>query len=246
MNETLIAARIVPLIQYFRSHGHATTPIIMTEGTPYGGDWASSTGGNNPPKNIALKAGFDTLVAGGDKLLYYHTTDELFANDLGLGEVANTLVDPTVGGTHLTDLGMRKQASFWSAAIPKVMAAADAERATAAAAGTRSSSEDSPHGTDPSDAYLAKERADSEAYLAEINSMPVAPDGWGAIDHPSLLRAAQLGIDADTAADSESRGGTDRNGGEGGVQGGGSAHLGNAQASTVTVDTATLIMGRRV
>lgn len=72
----------MPLIQYFRTHGHAATPIIMTEGTPYGGDWAANSGGNNLPKNVALKAGFDTLVAAGDKLLYYTTTDELFATDL--------------------------------------------------------------------------------------------------------------------------------------------------------------------
>jgi hypothetical protein len=30
-----IAARAVPLVQYFRTHGHPTTPIVMAEGS----DW---------------------------------------------------------------------------------------------------------------------------------------------------------------------------------------------------------------
>jgi hypothetical protein len=39
--------------------------------------------------------------------------------------VNSIAVDPTVGGTHLTDLGMWKQASYWSAAIPKFEALAE-------------------------------------------------------------------------------------------------------------------------
>jgi hypothetical protein len=114
----------VPLVQYIRAHGHPTTPIILTEGTPYGADWSHLNGtGENDLKNVALATEFAKLVAGGDTHLHYTKTVDIFSDDLGMPSVNNMQVDPTVGGTHLTDLGMRKQAAFWAQAIPKIMAA---------------------------------------------------------------------------------------------------------------------------
>ena len=46
-------------MRYFREHGHATTPIVMSEGTPYGYRWFNEAGDmsrGNPPKNKALGA----------------------------------------------------------------------------------------------------------------------------------------------------------------------------------------------
>ena len=40
-----IANNTAPLVRFFRANGHAATPIILSEGTPYGTDWASPTGG---------------------------------------------------------------------------------------------------------------------------------------------------------------------------------------------------------
>ena len=39
MDGPSIAAAAAPLIKYFRSNGHPTTPIVLAEGTPAGGEW---------------------------------------------------------------------------------------------------------------------------------------------------------------------------------------------------------------
>ena len=144
MDNATIAARTIPLVKYLRAHGHATTPIVISEGTQYGTDWTDGpTVGClgvgpwvacNAPKNLALAAAYAWLVAAGDKFLHYARTAEITASTLGLDRVNNALVDPTVGGTHLTDLGMRKQAAFWATAIPKFKRANAAAVAAAAAA----------------------------------------------------------------------------------------------------------------
>lgn len=76
------------------------------EGTTYGDHWIHPQ--SNDDKRAALKAQYDALVAGGDKNvhLFLNTNDELFASD--------PLVNPTVGGTHPSDLGHREIATFWS------------------------------------------------------------------------------------------------------------------------------------
>ena len=63
MDGPTITKRAIPLIKYLRTHGHPTTPIVLSEGTPYGTDWAndkSAPHGGNAPKNIALAAAFGT------------------------------------------------------------------------------------------------------------------------------------------------------------------------------------------
>jgi hypothetical protein len=57
MNSSLITERTVPLVAYLRSHGHAQTPIVLSEGTTYGTEWTYSNGrGSNFAKNAALSA----------------------------------------------------------------------------------------------------------------------------------------------------------------------------------------------
>ena len=127
MNWTLIQERAKPLIKFIRaSPEHLETPIIMTEGTKHGTDWSSVTsriGRYN--KTVVLKKAFDELVADGDNHLYYSTSKDIYSASLGMkpsisGNRAH-FVDPTVGGTHPTDLGMRKQAMYWETKIPQVL-----------------------------------------------------------------------------------------------------------------------------
>ena len=127
MNYTLIRDRAVPLIQFIRQNGHPTTPIIMTEGTKHGTDWyslSSRVGRYN--KTRELKIAYDALIAKGDEHLYYSTSQDIYSASLGMKpEIAGDnrfLVDPTVGGTHPSDLGMRKQATYWEKKIPFVLA----------------------------------------------------------------------------------------------------------------------------
>jgi hypothetical protein len=112
MDHTLITKNAIPLVKYFRANGHATTPIVLAEGTPSGTDWAapdvSST--QQGANAIALAAAFKSLIAEGDTHLYYAKSADLFADPLGMTAVNPATDDPTVGGCHLSDLGMRKQA----------------------------------------------------------------------------------------------------------------------------------------
>ena len=58
---------------------------------------------------------------GGDKHLHYAKSADILADSLGMLHVNEVAVDPTVGGTHLTDLGMRKQAAFWSKYLGRLL-----------------------------------------------------------------------------------------------------------------------------
>ena len=135
--------RTIPIVKYFRENGHPNTPIILTEGTPEvtltltltltliegtpeGTTWAyQSTSKIFVDKRKALRSRFDDLIESGDRHLYYSTGPPIYSSSLGMAASvagdARLLVDPTVGGTHPTDLGMRKQAAYWSEFIPKIL-----------------------------------------------------------------------------------------------------------------------------
>eukprot|EP00940_MAST-03C_sp_MAST-3C-sp2_P000994 g994.t1 len=127
MDYLLIQERAVPLVRYIRSHGHPTTPIVLAEGTNHGTDWYSYTSRvGRLNKTRSLRTAFDALVKSGDAHLFYATADDMYSDSLNMnpnvsGDVRG-LVDPTVGGTHPTDLGMMKQAKYWEKKIPSVFA----------------------------------------------------------------------------------------------------------------------------
>ena len=132
MDASTITSRAAPLVAYLRAHGHAATPIVLSEGTVYGSDWTGAS--SNAPKNAALAAAYQSIKVAGDAHIYYATGVDIFSSDLGLSAVNGKWVDPTVGGTHLTDLGMRMQAAFWAKKIPAVLAASRAVAMRAATA----------------------------------------------------------------------------------------------------------------
>ena len=199
MDDATITARTIPLVKYLRARGHATTPIVISEGTQYGTDWTDGPTVGNAPKNLALAAAYARLVAAGDKFLHYARTAEITASTLGLGRVNGALVDPTVGGTHLTDLGMRKQAAFWATAIPKFKRAnAAAAVAVAAAAAAGPAVLDRPAVAAVAAAAaaaaplsveeMARERLASEALIATAAFEQW--QGWGGIDQCMPVAAA--------------------------------------------------------
>ena len=161
MDHTAITARAVPLVKFLRANGHAATPIVLAEGTPSGVDWASATPNTTQQgaNAIALAQAYHELIAAGDKHLYYVTAAQLFSDALGMPAVNPDTVDPTVGGVHLSDLGMRKQAAFWSTAIPKFMAES---RRTGSAAAPAADASTAPMTAEE----LEKVEAESEAIVA--------------------------------------------------------------------------------
>merc|ERR1711924_492789 len=43
MNTAEVTNRTVPLVKYLRAHSHATTPIVLAEGTPTPQDWLNAS-----------------------------------------------------------------------------------------------------------------------------------------------------------------------------------------------------------
>jgi len=107
MNATSISANAVPLVQYLRSNGHPDTPIVLSEGLPFGRAWAvPDQAAQQAASNAALAAAFRQLQGAGDQYLYYVSTDQLF------GPLAS-VDSATANGLHPTDAGMHDMASLW-------------------------------------------------------------------------------------------------------------------------------------
>ena len=135
------------------------------------------------------------LIAGGDKHLYYAQSADLFADPLGMSAVNPPTDDPTVGGCHLSDLGMRKQAAYWAGAIPKFMA--ESSRKTGLQSGIAGTTTPTPL----SAAQLTAEHEASEAALRRIKAAlgPAGWETWGAIEHVPVTTPSS-GIKATGAA----------------------------------------------
>jgi hypothetical protein len=161
----------------------------------------------NEGKNIVLRANYEALLkdpVASTGPLFYSTTAELFADDLGMTAVNPSSVDPTVGGTHLTDLGMRKQAAYWSAAIPKFEAKAAAAAAAAAAAISAAPSPPSlPAARVAASAPVAAAKVVAVAVSVEhppaSQTGSLAADGIGGVDMSASAGAATVGPPVDAA-----------------------------------------------
>ena len=71
--------------------------------------------GANDAKRAALEAEYAKLIAAGETNLHLvaNRDNALFAYD--------ELINPTVGGTHPTDLGHREIAAFYEQYLPKLL-----------------------------------------------------------------------------------------------------------------------------
>jgi hypothetical protein len=108
-----VSERTAPLVRYLRAHGHTETPIVLAAGTTYGDHWVEP--GQNDKKRAALEAEYAKLQADGVPNLHLvaNRDDALFAYD--------ELTNPTVGGTHPTDLGHREIAAFYEQYLPPLL-----------------------------------------------------------------------------------------------------------------------------
>ena len=116
MNADTVTNRTAPLVKYLRSHlKNPATPIMLTAGTTYGAHWFRPA--SNDAKRAALKAQYDALVDGPDGDKHLH----LMLDDLDQLFAGQPLVNPTVGGTHPSDLGHREVATFWASYLPQFL-----------------------------------------------------------------------------------------------------------------------------
>ena len=115
MNADSISAAAVPCVQYLRAHG-VTCPIFLSEGLPFGRNWAvPSDAAAQAASNAALRAAFTQLTSAGDSALYYMNTSQLFSPE-ALEDSATA-----AAGLHATDQGMHDMASAWISALRGVL-----------------------------------------------------------------------------------------------------------------------------
>ena len=144
MNAASVAAKTVPLVNYLRAHGHATTPIVLAEIPPTTCEdsWFNLA---SLQKNADMNAALHTackivmlsrlvvlsisltlesititdqnLTRAGDTALHYVRGSQILAPQEGAGQWVN----PTVGGTHPSDLGQYWMADFWAGYLPTVV-----------------------------------------------------------------------------------------------------------------------------
>ena len=117
LNGEEVAQRAEPLVKFIRQ-SHETTPIVLAEGSTYGDSWLKTgTYKIQEAKRVALQKAYENLKADGIDNLHYVKGDDLFA--------ARPLVNPTVGGTHPSDLGHREIAEFYTKFLPPILNAAE-------------------------------------------------------------------------------------------------------------------------
>jgi hypothetical protein len=104
-----IQTAAVELVQYLRQNGLAAdVPIFFAEGLPFGRNWAvPASAASQAEDNAYLAAAFSTLVAGGDKRLFYVNTSSLFGADAALDS-------GTAAGLHASDRGMHDMGATWT------------------------------------------------------------------------------------------------------------------------------------
>jgi len=111
MSGELVAERTEPLVRKLRD-AHPDTPLVLMENIEYqAAAVLPGTLRSYTSKNVALRAAYDRLVAGGVTGLHYVEGKPLFGDD---GEA-------TVDGTHATDLGFMRQAEKLVPALKAVL-----------------------------------------------------------------------------------------------------------------------------
>jgi hypothetical protein len=106
-----VAERTEPFVKALRK-AKSNTPILLVEDRTYANAAVlPAMAKRNADSRAAFKKAFDSLIAGGDKNLFYLTGDKLIGDD-GEG---------TVDGSHPTDLGFLRQADVFAEALKPLL-----------------------------------------------------------------------------------------------------------------------------
>lgn len=164
MTPEQVTANTVPLVTYIRKT-LPETPIFLVEGTTYGASWLGGTVGQaQADKRAALTAQYNKLVSDGVTGLTYVNGTQFFDDPL---------INPTVGGTHPTDLGSASMAAAWTRLLGKALGAPvplrrPPQAATAAAAAATSQRVTAPSSDEE---RLAARKALRDAFALERRVM---------------------------------------------------------------------------
>ena len=118
MDAETVANRTRPLVAALRACSHATTPIVLAEGTPQPYTWFRGARAHDA-RNAALREQYDALVADGDAHLHYVAERDLFGG--APWDRDDTDENPTVGGTHPSDLGEYDMALFYEGFLGQLL-----------------------------------------------------------------------------------------------------------------------------
>lgn len=102
-----VTERAIPFVHALRKV-RPQTPILLVEDRSYANAYLlPQQAQRNAENRAALKAAFESLIAAGDKNLYYLPGDKLIGDD----------AEGTVDGSHPTDLGFVRQAETFAAVL---------------------------------------------------------------------------------------------------------------------------------
>ena len=115
MDANLVTSNTGNLVNYVRQNLGDDVPIVLAEGTTYGGSWLNQEiNDGQTAKRKALKTSYEKLLQDGVTNLHYVNGVELSRD----GDMGSSY---TVEGTHLTDVGHGKVAEYYSGVLPGIM-----------------------------------------------------------------------------------------------------------------------------
>ena len=109
MGADMIGNRTVPLVELLR-RAKPSTPVVLAENTEDGRAWAiPSANATQTARRTNLATAYAALTqspTSPDKNLHYVSGHQLYSFSPTVGGLERAVINPTVGGTHPTDLGM--------------------------------------------------------------------------------------------------------------------------------------------
>eukprot|EP01064_Diplonema_japonicum_P021869 TRINITY_DN3144_c2_g1_i2.p1 TRINITY_DN3144_c2_g1~~TRINITY_DN3144_c2_g1_i2.p1 ORF type:complete len:759 (+),score=91.34 TRINITY_DN3144_c2_g1_i2:192-2468(+) len=114
MNPQMVAERTIPLVNFIRAK-LPNTPIVLVEGTPGGDAWINSA-------SIARQSSMWSTLREQYDILLKNTSQLHYVTGPGLYEKAGgPAVNPTVAGTHPSDLGQASMTDFYTKYLPTIL-----------------------------------------------------------------------------------------------------------------------------
>ena len=179
MQAPAVTNNTVPLVRYLRA-AFPETPIVLAEGTDYGQLWlGGGVARAQKAKRAALRTQYEALLKARVGGLTYVNGSAFFQG------VDSDFINPTVGGTHPTDLGMASMTQAWLSVYRGILGSGS----RAAPAGERHPAAARPPAGRPAAPHDPKEDAACRRHLEDAERLERVVAGR----HPAAAGRPMLG-----------------------------------------------------